>query len=854
MFKIKNNKGFTMVELLAAVTILGILATIAIVSVTNTMEKSHKEYDKKQNKLFTTAAQTYFTDNRSELPKKLLTTNTVTLQKLIEENYIEEIVDYKKKAYDKTKSVATVKKTGAGKYIYYSTLVSGDGKRIIFDDPENKKTSNNITAKILGYDASESSRTTTIDNVYYINNKLKINISLSGGGDGISSYQYKIEKLSTINSSTGKKYKISGEIVVDNTSFNDTITINAKDFANGIYRLHVYAYSYEGTTSISTKSKVFVIDKTKPKCDMKINGVKGNIEKTEMLDKQWYKNDEQNKAGVSVVMTIKDTNKYLARLEQTEYDSQKSKKLSLASANISKYRNETTSFTKKQTQDTTTNGQNWYGTVEDKAGNVAYCDTTVYLDRVNPKCSVTKTASDNTTIGLDSWTNKDYTATKKCIDEHSLCTKSSEAEWSAYYSATDGAVNNGTFTPGADKVEDKAGNIGECQELNIKIDKEKPTCSINLNGITNKYTFSDEFIQYYKSDTTGTISGNDRQGSGVNSTGVSKDGWPSATSNNQVTITNEFNGYIYGYVKDNVGNENSCITKNIIIDTETPECNGIDGCYSEYNNWCNTSNGGFFDVQCSDSNCYGAVLSTTGATQRDKDGIKYGSDFSRDVKAEGKSTVNWVIFDKAGNTKDCGTKTIKVDYTGPYFTKLENDDHKNGFYYNVHNRAKRTVYCNDDLSGVKAKSFGADFDRNGNFDKGENYSGRLEEIAYVDDNKYKLSYHYAATGYKHTMFICEDKAGNETKEFIDDPVTANGDDAICCYCRSVRAKSKTVGSGQNQKTITVSAHTEIIKPSSDMHKCGNQQTYTKNGATFTYNSGISNNTGDELYMSCRKCT
>ena len=41
MFKIKNNKGFTMVELLAAVTILGILATIAIVSVTNTIEKSH---------------------------------------------------------------------------------------------------------------------------------------------------------------------------------------------------------------------------------------------------------------------------------------------------------------------------------------------------------------------------------------------------------------------------------------------------------------------------------------------------------------------------------------------------------------------------------------------------------------------------------------------------------------------------------------------------------------------------------------------------------------------------------------------------------------------------------------------
>ena len=428
---IKNNKGFTMVELLAAVTILGILATIAIVSVTNTMEKSHKEYDKKQNKLFTTAAQTYFTDNRSELPKKLLTTNTVTLQKLIEENYIEEIVDYKKKAYDKTKSVATIKKTGAGKYMYYSTLVSEDGKRKVSDAPDTNNNKGNVNITInnpnLASTDMQKSFTESDRIIYYVNKEITIPVVLTGTS-GISSYQYRIDKLSKVSSSSGKKYKISGEIAVDNTSFNDTITINAKDFANGIYRLHVYAYSYEGTTSISTKSKVFVIDKTKPKCDMKINGVKGNIEKTEMLDKQWYKNDEQNKAGVSVVMTIKDTNKYLARLEQTEYDSQKSKKLSLASANISKYRNETTSFTKKQTQDTTTNGQNWYGTVEDKAGNVAYCDTTVYLDRVNPKCSVTKTASDNTTIGLDSWTNKDYTATKKCIDEHSLCTKSSEAE------------------------------------------------------------------------------------------------------------------------------------------------------------------------------------------------------------------------------------------------------------------------------------------------------------------------------------------------------------------------------------------------------------------------------------------
>ena len=52
-----NKKGFTLMELLATVVILGIISTIGIVSVNKVLKKSHKEYEVKQANMVTTAAQ-----------------------------------------------------------------------------------------------------------------------------------------------------------------------------------------------------------------------------------------------------------------------------------------------------------------------------------------------------------------------------------------------------------------------------------------------------------------------------------------------------------------------------------------------------------------------------------------------------------------------------------------------------------------------------------------------------------------------------------------------------------------------------------------------------------------------------
>ena len=47
MFR-RNNKGFSLVELLAAIVIMGILTGIGIVSVTYLINKTEKEYYKAQ--------------------------------------------------------------------------------------------------------------------------------------------------------------------------------------------------------------------------------------------------------------------------------------------------------------------------------------------------------------------------------------------------------------------------------------------------------------------------------------------------------------------------------------------------------------------------------------------------------------------------------------------------------------------------------------------------------------------------------------------------------------------------------------------------------------------------------------
>lgn len=80
--KIWNKEdGFTLVELLGVIVILGIILAIAIPSIGNIVDNARKDTNDAQEELVIDAAQMYFLENSDA--------STVTVQKLIEDKYLE---------------------------------------------------------------------------------------------------------------------------------------------------------------------------------------------------------------------------------------------------------------------------------------------------------------------------------------------------------------------------------------------------------------------------------------------------------------------------------------------------------------------------------------------------------------------------------------------------------------------------------------------------------------------------------------------------------------------------------------------------------------------------------------------
>lgn len=77
-----KKDGFSLVELLATVVILGLLSVVAIVSVNALLKRAEQTHYATLEKNLIMAAESYALDNRSVLPKKVGDTVTITLAQL----------------------------------------------------------------------------------------------------------------------------------------------------------------------------------------------------------------------------------------------------------------------------------------------------------------------------------------------------------------------------------------------------------------------------------------------------------------------------------------------------------------------------------------------------------------------------------------------------------------------------------------------------------------------------------------------------------------------------------------------------------------------------------------------------
>ena len=240
--KRKNNKGFTLVEVLAAVTILGILSVVAITSVIKIIEKSKQQHYTTAEDELKLAAQSYVQQNRSDLPKTIGQTKKIYLNTLVDNKYIEQIKDYSDEPCLSDKSYVQVFKYSQDDYSYIAYL----------ECP-------NYTSEAI-LEKHKPTVTITMSET----NKTKAASATIKASD--------IEKLiswSYIVYKDGKEVLNSGSLAVSDYSSEVQKTIDLSSYTPGRIKIVATATNIYGMITTTTSEANDYLDGDKPTCVIK---------------------------------------------------------------------------------------------------------------------------------------------------------------------------------------------------------------------------------------------------------------------------------------------------------------------------------------------------------------------------------------------------------------------------------------------------------------------------------------------------------------------------------------------------------------------------------------------------------
>lgn len=543
-----NKKGFTLVEILAAIVILGILMGIAIVSVSSILSNSKEGfYDNLEDQLIL-AAKSYYGDHRTLLPQNIGQERQVTVETLIKNNYLKRgsVVDYGKAECNTTVSYVSVIKSSKKDYIYSVYL-----KCPAYSIDHKTEIETDLTVKV-----------TLTKAIPIEESKAKIEVSVNGNElSKIGSYQYTIYKNDQV-------VYVSNNISGDNQS-KITKTVKLKKYVPGALKVVATAYDIYGNVKSDFKSESFY-DEGLPKC--------GNQSPSLDLknNNQWINSSSSTKNRKLTMKCINSSTKCLASSFSRTFssDSDESYITILGSDNeevncpvtvmidttkpVCGSKNDSTVWTNSDREVTVkcsdaTSGcrQSSYTevftdsntknkvvktkkiTIKDKAGNSNSCAMNVYVDKQKPTCTVSGGSTD--------WTTDNRTVTVTCDDGDG-----SGCKVSSFKDTVSTSTKIKTYT-----VEDNAGNKGTCK-ANIYVDKTKPKCS-KITGESKTWTSDDRTIKVDCSDSH----------SGCVSDPVSQT-FSTTTTTAEITI------------KDKVGNSTVCPV-DVYVDKDTPTCSISNG-------------------------------------------------------------------------------------------------------------------------------------------------------------------------------------------------------------------------------------------------------------------------------------
>lgn len=84
------KKGFTLIEVLAVIVVLGLIMALAVPSVLNQIARDNEKTKAAMDKIINTAVDLYMDDNSDDYPKNVNDIYCIKLEKLVNEGYLSE--------------------------------------------------------------------------------------------------------------------------------------------------------------------------------------------------------------------------------------------------------------------------------------------------------------------------------------------------------------------------------------------------------------------------------------------------------------------------------------------------------------------------------------------------------------------------------------------------------------------------------------------------------------------------------------------------------------------------------------------------------------------------------------------
>ena len=246
-----SSKGFTMVELLAAITILGIVSLVAIKGITGLIDRAKNERFIQQEKTLSLAAESYIQANSQLKPKAIGESKLINISDLRKANYLKEDIVNDKGESCMSNSVVRVYKLSKTEYSYLPALYCGSDVRPAEVTPPTP------TATAYFTDASLKDQTGShlvISDV----SKARLVIKLTGGATGagesvaIDGYSYSIEA----QDSTGRRTVFDSGSLSANRKTEISVSFDLNDYIDLASRTDFYLK----VSVINVHGGIFTID------------------------------------------------------------------------------------------------------------------------------------------------------------------------------------------------------------------------------------------------------------------------------------------------------------------------------------------------------------------------------------------------------------------------------------------------------------------------------------------------------------------------------------------------------------------------------------------------------------------